>query len=124
MLYNIFYDMSMIYSRNMPKAQTAQQPVATSTARLSDPSIGRTLDEKIMTPHVEPSDASGDLDQRDESRASGLAAEAHRQMLVESADRYLAELIEEVGEPSAEAVAEAKAFWDRIQRAQVVRASE
>ncbi len=36
--------------------------------------------------------------------------------LLEEADRYLAELVEEVGEPSQQEVAEAEAWCDRIER--------
>ena len=104
--------------------KSAPKPVATSTASLSDLGIDRKLDEKIMTPQVEPSDASLDVDHGDASRGGRSAAEERQQMLVERADRYLADLIEEVGEPSAEAVSEAKAFWDRIQRARAARSSE
>ena len=35
----------------------------------------------------------------------------------ERADRYLTELIEEIGEPSPEAVAEAEAWWNGIELA-------
>lgn len=43
-------------------------------------------------------------------------AEARRRGACEAADRYLAELIEEVGEPSSEEVAEAEEWCDRIER--------
>ena len=36
------------------------------------------------------------------------------------ADRYLDELIKEVGQPCPEAVAEAKALWSRIERARAI----
>lgn len=45
-----------------------------------------------------------------------IRAELRRQALLEETDRYLAELIEEVGEPSAEAIARAEALLRRIQR--------
>ena len=41
---------------------------------------------------------------------------ARRRELLEETDRYLAELTEEVGEPSPEEVAEAEAWCDRIER--------
>ncbi len=45
-----------------------------------------------------------------------VRAELRRQTLLEETDRYLAELIEEVGEPSAEAIARAEALSRRIRR--------
>lgn len=41
---------------------------------------------------------------------------ARRSDLLEEADRYLAELVEEVGEPSRQEVAEAEEWCDRIER--------
>ena len=43
-------------------------------------------------------------------------APARRSELLNETDCYLAELIEEVGEPSPEEVAEAEAWCDRIER--------
>ena len=43
-----------------------------------------------------------------------IRAEMHRQALLEETDRYLAELLDEVGEPSAEAWAQAEALVSRI----------
>lgn len=45
-----------------------------------------------------------------------VRAEVRRQNLLEETDRYLAELIEHVGEPSAEAIARAEALSRRIRR--------
>ncbi len=42
-------------------------------------------------------------------------AAAHRCDILNETDRYLAELIEEVGEPTPEEVAEAEAWCDRIE---------
>ena len=47
--------------------------------------------------------------------APNAVSERRRELLRET-DRYLAELIEEVGEPSPEEVAEAEAWCDRIER--------
>ena len=55
---------------------------------------------------------------------STFVDDAQQRLLIEKADRYLAELTEEVGEPNAEEVAEAGEFWDRIQRARKARASK
>ena len=46
-----------------------------------------------------------------------MQADLRRRELVEEAARYLAELIDEVGEPSAEAVARAEALSRIIRRA-------
>lgn len=43
-----------------------------------------------------------------------VRAEMHRQALLEETDRYLAELLDEVGEPSAEAWVQAEALVSRI----------
>ncbi len=45
-----------------------------------------------------------------------VRAELRRQELLEETDRYLAELIEHVGEPSAKALARAEALSRRIRR--------
>lgn len=49
---------------------------------------------------------------------SAVRAELRRQELLDEADRYLAELIDEVGEPSAKAIARAEALSRRIRREQ------
>ena len=45
-----------------------------------------------------------------------IRAEVHRQELLEETDRYLEELIAEVGAPTEEEMAEAVALADRIRR--------
>jgi len=45
-----------------------------------------------------------------------VRAELRRQELLEEADRYVAELIQDVGEPSAKAIARAEALSRRIRR--------
>ncbi len=45
-----------------------------------------------------------------------VRAELHRQALLEEADRYVAELIDDVGEPSATALVRAEALSRRIRR--------
>jgi post-segregation antitoxin (ccd killing protein) len=45
-----------------------------------------------------------------------VRTELHRQSLLEETDRYLADLIDKVGEPSAAARAKADALSRRIQR--------
>lgn len=45
-----------------------------------------------------------------------VRSELRRQALVEETERYVAELIEEVGTPSAEALARAEALSSRIRR--------
>jgi len=45
---------------------------------------------------------------------SAVRAELRRQQLLEETDRYLAELIDEAGEPSAKAIARAEALARRI----------
>lgn len=45
-----------------------------------------------------------------------VRAELRRQELLEETDRYVAELIEKVGQPSAKAIARAEALSRRIQR--------
>ena len=45
-----------------------------------------------------------------------VRAELRRQALLEQSDRYVAEVIGELGEPSAEAIARAEALSRRIRR--------
>lgn len=45
-----------------------------------------------------------------------VRAELHREALLEETDRYIAELIEDVGEPSSKALARAEALSRRIRR--------
>ena len=49
-------------------------------------------------------------------RSARTAAGARRSDLREETDHYLAELVEEVGEPSQQEVAEAEVWCDRIER--------
>ena len=57
------------------------------------------------------------LTERSYSGRSARSADSERRSeLLRETDRYLAELIEEVGEPSPEMVAEAEAWCDRIER--------
>ena len=49
-------------------------------------------------------------------RSARTAQVARRSDLLDEADRYLAELVEEVGEPSRQEVAEAEEWCDRIER--------
>ena len=57
------------------------------------------------------------LTERSYSGRSARSADSERRReLLRETDRYLAELIEEVGEPSPEMVAEAEAWCDRIER--------
>lgn len=51
-----------------------------------------------------------------EDRSARRSDSERRRELLRETDRYLAELIEEVGEPSPEVVAEAEAWADRIER--------
>ena len=69
-----------------------------------------------------PGDAfqSTDDDSADRSRESAPAPSM--QEATERADRYLEELIQEVGQPSPKAVAEAEALWNRIERARAAQA--
>ena len=48
-------------------------------------------------------------------RSALTASGARRSDLLEETDRYLAELVQEVGEPSQQEVAEAEAWCDRIE---------
>lgn len=48
-------------------------------------------------------------------RSDRRSAAARRSELLNETDRYLAELVEEVGEPSPQEVAEAEAWCDRIE---------
>lgn len=61
-----------------------------------------TVDENPSTAHT--------------GRSARTAGMARRSDLLEEADRYLAELVEEVGEPSPQEVAEAEEWCDRIER--------
>ena len=54
---------------------------------------------------------------------SAVRDELRRQQLREEADRYVAELIDEVGEPSAKAIARAEALSRRIRREGTARRS-
>lgn len=45
-----------------------------------------------------------------------VRAELHREVLIKETDRYIAELIEEVGEPSPKAIARAESLSRRIRR--------
>ena len=47
---------------------------------------------------------------------AAVRAELRHQEILEQTDRYIAELIAEVGEPTAEAVARAEALSSRIRR--------
>jgi len=47
---------------------------------------------------------------------AAVRAELHRHELLEETDRYLAELIDKVGEPSPQALARAEALSRRIRR--------
>ena len=58
----------------------------------------------------------------DHGRSSGPVPS--KQDGTERADRYLEELIKEVGQPSPKAVAEAEALWNRIERARTAQAVE
>ena len=49
-------------------------------------------------------------------RSARSADSERRSELLRETDRYLAELIEEIGEPPPEVVAEAEAWCDRIDR--------
>ena len=51
-----------------------------------------------------------------DGRGAPRSASARRRELLAETDRYLAELIEEVGEPSPAEVAEADVWCDRIKR--------
>lgn len=51
-----------------------------------------------------------------DDRSARSADSERRNELLRETDRYLAELIAEVGEPSREMVAEAEAWADRIER--------
>jgi post-segregation antitoxin (ccd killing protein) len=52
-----------------------------------------------------------------------VRAELRRQEVLEETDRYLAEVIEQVGEPSAKALARAEAISRRIRRDDPARAA-
>lgn len=54
---------------------------------------------------------------------SAVRAELRRQELLVETDRYLAELIDEVGEPSAKAIARAEALSRRIRDQQLASRS-
>ena len=57
----------------------------------------------------------GDMHGDGAAAGAGPAGDIRLQKARERADRYLAELIEEVGEPSPEEVAEAEAWIGRIE---------
>lgn len=59
--------------------------------------------------------SSGDMHGDGTAAGVGSAGDARLQKARERADRYLAELIEEVGEPSPDEVAEAEAWMTRIE---------
>ena len=52
-----------------------------------------------------------------------VRSELRRRRLLEETDRYIAELIEDVGEPSAKAIARAEALSRRIRRQGPARAT-
>ena len=56
------------------------------------------------------------VDETQSGRSARSVDSERRRELVRETDGYLAELIEEVGEPSPEVVAEAEAWADRIER--------
>ena len=56
------------------------------------------------------------VDETRSGRSAHRADSERRRELLRETDRYLAELIEKVGEPSPEVVAEAEAWADRIER--------
>ena len=67
-----------------------------------------------------PDDLYRALKERDlpasELLQDAVRAELRRQQLIEETDRYLTELVDEVGEPSARALARAEALSRRIRR--------
>ena len=56
------------------------------------------------------------VDESQSGRSAHSADSERRRELLRETDRYLAELIEEIGEPPPEVVAEAEAWADRIVR--------
>jgi len=54
---------------------------------------------------------------------AAVRAELRRRELVKAGDKYLEELLEEVGEPSAESLAEAEAIVKRVRRASAKRSA-
>ena len=96
------------------RSEVAPASLATPVAEKAAKDPGR-----IPAPATR-SDGPGDQppgDMRGDSTAVGVgpAGDVRLQKARERADRYLAELIEEVGEPSPEEVAEAEAWMARIE---------
>ena len=62
-------------------------------------------------------DSDADRAEWDDCVPGGIViSEARRQQLREEHERYLAELIEEVGQPTAEEMARAEAWWRPIEQ--------
>ena len=87
-----------------PLGSLAAETLATEPSRVAAPALR--------------SDRPADQSPGDDAAAgAGPASDCRLREARERADRYLAELIEEVGEPSPEEAAEAEAWAARIERA-------
>ena len=91
-----------------PHAASAAGTVAKHPSGASFPTMG---------PASVADQARGDAHGDGAAAGAGPACDARLRDARERADRYLAELIEEVGEPSPQEVAEAEAWATRIERA-------
>ena len=87
-------------------------PAPSPPASLRDASLSESQREADAPSLLRDVDRGGD----------GSGGADHKQDGTERADRYLEELVKEVGQPSPQAVAEAEALWDRIERARTARA--
>ena len=99
---------------NMRPAPAPDPPASLRNVSLSDPQ------PEMEAPSLLRDERPVDDGSADYGRSSGSVPSSHDG--AERADRYLEELINEVGQPSPKAVAEAEALWDRIEGARTAGA--
>ncbi|GEM_PF-3437478 len=99
-----------------PDVRASASAVASRTSELSSPDADGAPDTAVHAADNEPGDKRS-THGRDGTGDGEAAVQARRQAARDRADRYLAELIREVGEPSPQEVAEAEAWADRIEQA-------
>ena len=98
------------------EVRASESAVASRASESSGPVTDGAPEAAVGAADNEPADARS-THGRDGTSEGEAAVQARRQAARERADRYLAELIREVGEPSPQEVAEAEAWADRIEQA-------
>lgn len=104
------------YEARASRGGVASASLATPAAETAATDPGRVAAPALRSDR--PADQSaGDVHGDSAVAGDGSTSDTRLREARERADRYLAELIEEVGEPSPEEVAEAEAWADRIEQA-------